>query len=333
MLIAFCATFSTLAINRASGQGSAQSGQTDAPDSCAIWGQLIVPGRSSEEPVFVEIVGRAGVPSQKVQVINGNFRFKFVPPESYQFRVFDQSGHVMYKEVKAVRGTNDHIIIATRQVPSAGSKSAVVSLAALKHKTPRKALDEFEAGAKAAESGDAQKGIEHWISALKIDPQFSEARINLAVQYGKMGRHQEALQEGQTAYELNPKNREVGYRYAMMLLANKHYRECETIARSVIRDQWYIAQMKTALAVSLIGQKRDFAEAFRNIREAAEDFPIARLLAAETLAEIGWRESAINQIRTYLNSSANPCERARLEAMIAEYSHMAGSDEGMESLP
>ena len=283
--------------------------------------------------MFVEIVGKDGVPSQKVQVINGNYRFKFVPPESYEFRVFDQSGRVIHKEVKAVRSTSNYIIIATAQRPSAPSRGGLVSLAELKHKTPRKARDEFNAGGKAAENGDVRKSIEHWLNALKIDPQFSEARINLAVQYGRTGRHQEALQQSQKAYEVNPKSREVAYRYAMMLLANKNYRECEVIARSVIRDQWYIAQMKAALAVSLIGQKRDFREAFSYIQEAAADFPIVRLLAAETLAEIGWRESAINQIRIYLNSSANPCERARLETTIAAYSQMSVSDEAIEGLP
>jgi len=327
-----CTAFLIPTLSWADGQDSVQSSEADAPDKCAIWGQVVTAGRSPQEPVFIEIVGKNGVPSQKVQVVNGNYRFKFVPPESYQFRIVDQSGHVIHQEVKPVRGSNNYIIISTAQRRSGPADGGIVSLAELKHKTPRKARNEFNAGAKAAVTGDTRKSVEHWLNALKIDPQFTEARINLAVQYGRIGRHQEALQQGQRAYEENPNSPEVGYRYAMLLLANKNYRECETIARSVIRNQWYPAQMKAALAVSLIGQRRDFAEAFSYLRQAAADFPIARLLAAETLVDIGWRESAIDQIRIYLDSSANPCERARLETVIAAYSQLGVNDEPLEGL-
>jgi tetratricopeptide (TPR) repeat protein len=331
-LAAFCITFFMLALGRADGEGSLPSSEADASDNCAIWGQVVVPGHSVQEPVFIEIVGKDGVPSQKVEVINGNYRFKLMPPESYQFRVSDQSGRVIHKEVRTIRGANNYIVIATTQRVAGSSRGGLVSLTELKHKTPRKARDEFNAGGKAAENGDTRKSVEHWLSALKIDPQFSEARINLAVQYGKMGLHSEALEHGRMAYETNPGNQDVGYRYAMILLANKNYRECETIARAVLKNQWYTAQMKTALAVSLIGQKRNFAEAFDYLQQAAVDFPFARLFAAETLAEIGWRASAIKQVGIYLDAAANPCERARLESVIAGYSRLGASDQAIEGV-
>ena len=81
--------------------------------------------------------------------------------------------------------------------------------------------------------------------------------------------------------------------------------------------------MEAALAVSLIGQRRSFDEAFAHLQRAVIEFPLARLLAAYAFSEIGWREEAVNQVSTYLISSANPCERAALETWIAAESRMA----------
>ena len=316
------------------GESPARSFEEDAPDRCAIWGQVVVPGRSLQEPMFVELLGKNGVTNQKVPVINGNYRFKSVTPDWYQFRISDRSARVIYKETRAVRGTDDHIIIFAPQALPAHSGAYTVSFAELKRKTPRKALEEYNAAVKDADRGDLRTSIERLLKALDIDPYFPEARINLAIQYNRMGLHQEALQQSRRAFELNPENLEVRYRHAMLLLAAKNYQECEAVARRMIRNQWYAAQMKAALAISLIGQRRDFAEAFYYLQQAATEFPMARLLAVNTLMEIGWNEAAVNQMKTYLNFSANPCERARLGAWIAansrpeaqkvESSHLTG---------
>ena len=102
-----------------------------------------------------------------------------------------------------------------------------------------------------------------------MDPHFPEARINLAVEYNRIGRPQEALQQSRLAFALNPQNPEVRYRHAMLLLAAQNYQECEAVARSALGSQWYTAQMKAALAVSLIGQRRDFAEAIYYLQQAS----------------------------------------------------------------
>jgi len=92
----------------------------------------------------------------------------------------------------------------------------------------------------------------------------------------------------------------------------------EAVARSMIRNQYYVAEMKAALAVSLIGQGRNFAEAFGLIQQAATEFPLSRLWAADALVEARQPSEAANQLKAYLNSSANQCERGRLQARIEQ---------------
>jgi tetratricopeptide (TPR) repeat protein len=307
------------------GQSSARSVE-GAADDCAIWGQVVAPGYFPQEPTLIELIGKDSASNQKVRVINGNYRFNFVPPGAYQFRVSDQSGRVIYKETKAIKGTDEHIILSLPQTPSALSGVHTVSIARLKRETPRKARDEFNTAKKAIQNENTDAGLEHLLQALRVDPQYPKARIDLAVLYSRMGRYPESVEQGRMAFEISPETPDIGYSYAMLLITAQSYREAEPVARYMIRNQSYLPQMKAALAVSLIGQRKDFEEALGYLRQAATEFPLARLLAADTLAEIGWGEAAVDQVMTYLNSSANPCERARLEEWIAQQRRPEGKE-------
>lgn len=303
----------------------AMAGDTPArikvsPDSCGLWGQIIIPGRSLLEPTVIEIIGKDSAPRLKIPVIAGNFNSSSLPRGLYQIRVSAPSGPVFYKETRTLNGAHDAIVVSVPQPPSALSGTNTVSVATLKREPARKARVELNAAWKATQNGNTLASVEHLLRAIDIDPQYPEARINLAGHYAQMGRHAEALQQGQKAFEIDSAIPDVGRGYAMILLMNKKYRECETVARFMISNQYYTAEMKAALAISLIGQRRNLEEALANLSQAAAEVPMARALAANALWEIGWREEAVNQVRTYLNSSANQCEREHLESWIAEHS-------------
>jgi len=57
-------------------------------------------------------------------------------------------------------------------------------------------------------------------------------------------------------------------------------------------------------------------EAVREFERAAQGIPSARLAAAQTLARMGARERAADQLRAYL-SSADPAGRAVAETWLA----------------
>ena len=78
-----------------------------------------------------------------------------------------------------------------------------------------------------------------------------------------------------------------------------------------------VTEMNAVLAVSLIGQRRSFDEAFAHLKHASEKYPLARLQAASVLVEIGLPTVAVVQVKTYLRSCTHECERAALERWIA----------------
>jgi tetratricopeptide (TPR) repeat protein len=293
---------------------SAQSIAVNARGGCAIWGQIVAPGRSLEAPIDIELVTADHRPSQKTRAINGNFGFAAVPPGRYLFRVLDESGQEIYGHTRVLKGTADHVII---QVAQLRSEPSTLSLSELKRKTNPKAQNEVSAAEKSLRDGRFEESANHLVKAVEIDPYNPEALTILVATYLDMDRMDEALQQAQRAFETNPAFPASTFQYAVLLMVTKNYEKCEAVARSLIRNQDYVAEAKSMLAVSLIGQGRNFTEALALVQQAALEFPLSRLWAADALVEARQPNEAVKQVREYLNSSANPCERAQLENWIA----------------
>jgi tetratricopeptide (TPR) repeat protein len=162
-----------------------------------------------------------------------------------------------------------------------------------------------------------QKSIETFKKALTIDPRLIEAEINLAVQYSKNGQLEEAIAHAQRAFDIRGGDPDTAHVLAMLLLTGRRYVQIERIARMMLANQRAVPEMQGLLAVSLIGQRRNFDEAFAHLELAVENFPIARWLIANTLIEAGFPKLAATQINNYLKVSTNECERASMENWIA----------------
>jgi len=287
-------------------------------NSCGLWGQVISYDHLTVDGFEIELAGNGQAPRQRARVVDGVFDFQPVPPGTYQFRLFDRSGRVILRYNQSLNGSNDDVILRLPYARPEPPSEHVVSLAELRHKVPRQAADAFHAGLKAVDSDDVPKSIEYFQKAVKFDSQYVEAENNLAVLFNRLGNTEEALQHAQRAFEINPAWAETGHTLAVLLIAAKRYGQTEELARAMLANQRAVPEMHAFLAISLIGQKRSFDEAFGHIRLAAEEFPIVRLLAANTLIEIGLPSVAAVQVNGYLQSGARGCERAALERWLAQ---------------
>jgi len=285
---------------------------------CEIWGQVVGSARLFPEGLSVEMVGQNKVAKQKVPVSsNGNFDLRSVPAGGYQFRIIDRSGAIIHEQTEVLDGKQEFVLLHIPDPRSQVSARNTVSFAALQHKTPSRAWDVFRAAQKASAAGDPQKCILRLQEALSIDPNFAEAHNDLAARYAKMGQIEEALQHAETALNLNSELPEAGCNLALLLVSLKKYPEAEATARRLLGGPHCRPELQGVLAISLIGQKRNLEEAFEHLRQAATELPFIKLLAANTLAEIGKPDLAVIQVKEYLQSSAHECERQELEAWVA----------------
>ena len=290
---------------------------TSEDEPCAVWGQIVGAGRSLADGLDVELVGRDRAATQKVHASpTGNFDFRTVPTGEYQFRVVDRSGAVIHEQTELLGGERDSVLLLVPDPRLELSANNTVSYAALHHKTSGRAWDAFRAAQKATAGGDLNKCVQRLQEALSIDPGFAEAHSDLAANYAKLGRTEEALTHAQTAFNLNPGLPQTGFNFALLLVSLKRYPEAEVTARQMLKGSYYLPELHGVLAISLIGQRGNLDEAFDHLRQAAPEIPFVTLLAARTLIEIGKPDLAVTQVRTYLQSYAHACERQELEAWM-----------------
>ena len=90
----------------------------------------------------------------------------------------------------------------------AGCVTKTGPLAVLPISSPTAAQHNLE-GIKSYNDGNWKAAREHFVSAVKHDPQLPEAHFNLALTQHKLGQHGEAKKHFQTAGELTPNNKEI----------------------------------------------------------------------------------------------------------------------------
>ena len=289
------------------------------PKACQVWGQIAGSPRILQEGLTVEVADLDGKVKQKARArIDGNFDFNSaIAPGSYQFRVTTITGVRVLEQAKVIGGASGFVFLVVRDPSKELAAANTVSFAALQHKTPQRAWNEFREAQKSAAGGTREAFIQHLQEALRIDPDFAEAHSDLAAIYAQTGRMEEALEHANTAVRLNPQLPAAGCNFALLLVTLKRYAEAEAVARRMLNGSFYVSELQAALAISLIGQKKDINEAFVHLKEAVTEFPFVRLLAARVLNETGRWDLAVIQVKEYLRTAAHDCERADLEAWVA----------------
>jgi tetratricopeptide (TPR) repeat protein len=307
-----------------------QSAPENQRNRCELWGVIVSSSPLSTEGMRIELIREHDTRPQTKRVVKGGFDFPSVPPGIYHFRLIDASGKVILWKTEAMKGSENYVTIFLPYSISEPSLENIVSKAELNHKVPRQARNAFRTALEAEEAGDLPKSIVGFEKAVAIDPRFVEAEINLALQYSRSGQLEQAIAHAQSAFDTRTGDPDAAHTLAMLLLNARQYVGMERVARFMLARQQAVPEMQGLLAVSLIGQRRNFDEAFAHLELAAENFPIARWLAANALIEAGLPKLAGIQINSYLRSSANECQRESLEKWVAVLSQ---SQSTMAALP
>lgn len=112
--------------------------------------------------------------------------------------------------------------------------AAVVSLRELEHPIPRKALREAYAAQKLADAHKTAESIARYEKAIRIYPEFRDARVDLGVEYAHAGRLADAREQFQRALDIGPPVSTIYFDLALAALASLNYREAEKQARKAL---------------------------------------------------------------------------------------------------
>jgi len=291
---------------------------------CETWGHIVGSSGAVQGGTDIEIarLGAAQLDApakQKVHVAaSGSFDLGALPPGEYRVRVRDSSGALLYDQVKKIAASDDNFFLLLVRDPK-WSAAAVntVSLSKLQHKTPKRAWELYQSAKKSHAGGEDDSAVEALLSAIEIDPDFSEAHNDLAALYARQGRIEQGLEHAEIAFNLDPRLPEAGANLALLLMNSKRYPDAERIARRLLANQYWEDLSHGVLAVSLIGERKDADEALRHLGQSARTLPFFRLQAATAFYETGRPDLAVIQVKQYLQTSAHDCERPSLETWVA----------------
>jgi Tfp pilus assembly protein PilF len=109
-----------------------------------------------------------------------------------------------------------------------------VSVAHLRHKTPKEALKAFARAEKLSGAGDHETAANELEKAVARDPESFEAHGNLGVQYATLGRLQEAAAEFERALALDPSSSNSYYNLGLILFQAGDVLQAERSARRAL---------------------------------------------------------------------------------------------------
>ena len=108
--------------------------------------------------------------------------------------------------------------------------SGFVSLRDLQHPIPKKALREAYEAQQFSRANNIPKAIAKLESAIRIDPAYRDAHLNLGVQYVRVGRTADARAEFQKALDIGPPAAPLYIDLALASSALGDYPAAETFA-------------------------------------------------------------------------------------------------------
>jgi Flp pilus assembly protein TadD len=246
---------------------------------------------------------------------SGRFEFSNVPSGNYLLKVVNENGDIVsFENVSTAMGAYSvriHVTEALRSSPGSGT----VSLSSLRHKPPKKAIQEMAAAEKRSRAGDSAGAMEHLKAAVRLDPDYGEAHTNLGVAYARAGKFDTAYDEFTLALKIGPQGAIQNCNLAVAALALNRDREAEAAVRRALAVDSRNPQSNFMMGKVLSRQPEHFPEAVKYLGLALPEVPSANLLLAQVYARSGKKREAIAALETY-QGNAGPENRKKVQQMI-----------------
>jgi tetratricopeptide (TPR) repeat protein len=238
---------------------------------------------------------------------DGSFEIRDVPSGTYNLRLTTLLGETINEQLLEVHQFDGQISIKLPSRRSERPGTGTVSLNELRHPVPPKAFRAFAEAQRYNQTGHDLDAIRELELALKIYPEYSDARCNLGVQYIRLGRHKEALEQFEKAAASGPPSSLVYANMAFSLCALGRMGDAEVAARrSLALDKTntkahYLLGSILAKTVRP-GSLAKAPEAADHLRRGAADVPHAYLEIAQMYMAEGDRPGAVAEVQLYLTS-------------------------------
>jgi tetratricopeptide (TPR) repeat protein len=190
------------------------------------------------------------------------------------------SRDILDQDVSACAGSED---------PACGSNVVSlprggVSARRLAHKPSKAAVKAFNRGVRAWDKGQYDEALRYLTEAVRLDPDYVEARVDLGATYAKTGLPEQALDQYEQAFKLEPNVPVLHSNKADALLLLSRWEEAEQAARRALQLDPASIDANYMLGIALMGQGKITPETAARLAAAAKKHPRARAYLAEVQA-------------------------------------------------
>jgi Tfp pilus assembly protein PilF len=291
----------------------------------AISGQILLPsGRPASGSIQVTLSSDRTPMMTAFTNERGEFRFNDLGEGTYFIRVAVEGDayEPLTQEIMFSRSSMSKMIFYLREKSATGSKKpggGTVSAVDLDVKAPADAKKEYGKATKLIEKGDSQKAIECLSRAIAIYPDYLTARNELGVQYLKLKRLTEAVEQFETVIQRNPKHFNARFNLGLVYIEEKDYKNAvEQLSEAVAIDSarpdahmfFGVAFLQTG---DLDGAARELS---KTLTLGGQQYAIAHYYLAHVYLRQGGRDMAKAQLEAYLKDSPSGDRAVEVKSML-----------------
>jgi len=275
-------------------------------DHAVINGVVIVSGGYPNVGIQVELQSGEIVLRSTITDGLGNFKFELMRPGTYVLRI-NQSGFLPLEQsidlAAGPRNVQLFLFSASEghRVTAAGRSFApVVDFRQLS--IPGGAMSQYEKAMSEIQKDRTEPAIQRLKNALKIAPNFYEARRHLGLQYLKSGQVQQAEAELSRAAELNMRAAEPLVALGLLYVATRRHTEAVDVLKRALdldpasaRGSYYLG-----LALLKTGLPRRAEPMFNRALQLEPTHHVVRLALADIYLHSGRHAEALRELELYL---------------------------------
>jgi len=179
--------------------------------------------------------------------------FPMLPPKAIAFKT--------YCPWRRVKMHFKHLLVVLAAV------LLLTGMASLCSAQSPEAVDAYNKGLEAARSGRLQDALMSFQDAIRKDPDFVQAHLNLGIVYEKLGQGSQAKKEYQEVLRIEPQNPKAHYRIGMMEFLRKDYSAAKEDFETALKsDSTYVEAMYGLGLV--LDRRKDYDRAIATFRKA-----------------------------------------------------------------
>jgi len=254
---------------------------------------------------------------------DGSFEFHDVPTGRHALRITTLYGDIICEQMVDVLNYGTELSIRLPKRSSERPGTGTISVRELQRPVPRKAMHAFADGMREAQSGRSAEAIRKLEQAVRVYPDFADARTNLGVQYTRLGRFRDALEQFEKAVACGEPSAILYGNLSHAYYAAGRLQDAEYAARrSLSLDSHYLRGhylLGSILAHGVQpGALQKAPEAARHLRLGAADVPRAHIDIARIYLVEGDPLSAAEELRLYLQTGEKT-DREKVERWLSTF--------------